>query len=42
MRNEDPTVQALRAWGHAQANRYALSHAWPLIRRAVLGEESGR
>ncbi len=27
MRNEDPTVQALRAWGHAQANRYALSHA---------------
>lgn len=27
MRNEDPMVQALRAWGHAQANRYALSHA---------------
>lgn len=27
MRNEDPTVQALRAWGHAQANRYALSYA---------------
>lgn len=27
MRNEDPTVQALRAWGHAQANRYALSQA---------------
>ncbi len=27
MRNEDPMAQALRAWGHAQANRYALSHA---------------
>lgn len=27
MRNEDPTVQALRAWGHAQATRYALSRA---------------
>ena len=27
MRSEDPMVQALRAWGHAQANRYALSHA---------------
>ncbi|WP_313642140.1 hypothetical protein [Stenotrophomonas sp.] len=27
MRNDDPMVQALRAWGHAQANRYALSHA---------------
>lgn len=27
MRTEDPMVQALRAWGHAQANRYALSHA---------------
>lgn len=27
MAKTDPMVEALRAWGHAQANRFALSHA---------------